>query len=285
MTRPCPGPDPDTKAPRFVPPPGSWDVHAHVFGPPETYPYVANRSFTPPTATVEGWLRVLDRLGIARGVLVQGSAHGPDNRVTLDAMRQSGGRALGVAIVAPDIAEDDLAALHAAGMRGARLSSLVSGGPLLDNLERVAARIRPLGWHLVIHVAKSAELAALAPRLIATGVPTVVDHIGHALPDEGEDAPGIAALLDLLRRGHWTKLSALHRTSALAAPWADMKPLVRRVIKERPDRILWGTDWPHVNHYTEMPNDGDLLDAFADWVPEAALQRAILVDNPARLYG
>ena len=284
MSQPCPPPDPDVRRPRFVPPPGAWDCHAHVLGPPEIFPYVAARGFTPPTATVQGWLRVLDTLGLARGVLVQASVHGTDNRVTLAAMGASHGRALGVAVIAPDIADDELAALDAAGIRGARLSSAVPGGPGLDPLEGIAARIRPLGWHLQIHVGQSAELAELTPRLLATDVPVVIDHLGHALPDEAEDAPGVSALLELLRLGHWTKISALHRTSREEAPWADMKPLVRRVLQARPDRILWGTDWPHVNHFAQMPNDGDLMDAFADWVPESELQRAILVDNPNRLY-
>jgi predicted TIM-barrel fold metal-dependent hydrolase len=255
-----------------------------VFGPPETYPFVDTRSFTPPTATVQDWLRVLDRLGLARGVLVQGSAHGTNNRVTLDAIAASQGRALGVAVIGPETTDGELAALHAGGMRGARLSSVVSGGPGLAVIDQVAERIRPLGWHLVVHVGRSAELAVLAPQLIATGLPLVIDHLGNALAEEGEDAPGITMLLELLALGHWTKISALHRNSPGPAPWADVKPLVRRVLRARPDRVLWGTDWPHVNHYAEMPNDGDLMDAFADWVPEAALQRAVLVDNPARLY-
>jgi 2-pyrone-4,6-dicarboxylate lactonase len=284
MTRPCPGPDPTTKPPRFVPPPGAWDCHAHVFGPPETYPFVEARSFTPPTATVRDWLRVLDTLGLARGVLVQGSAHGTDNRVTLDAIAASNGRALGVAVVGPDTTDAELAALHAGGMRGARLSSVVAGGPGLAVIDQVAARIRPLGWHLVVHVARSAELVGLLPHLLAAGLPLVIDHLGHALPEEGEDAPGITTLLELLRLGHWTKISALHRPSPGPAPWTDVKPLVRRVLRVRPDRVLWGTDWPHVNHYGAMPNDGDLMDAFADWVPETALQRAVLVDNPRHLY-
>jgi 2-pyrone-4,6-dicarboxylate lactonase len=284
MTRPCPGPDPDTRKPRFTPPPGSWDCHAHVFGPPETYPYVENRSFTPPPATLAQWLHVLDTLGIDRGVAVQGSVHGTDNQVTMDAIAASKGRLLGVAVIGLETSDDELAKLNAAGIRGARLTNVVAGGPGLAPLEAIADRIRPLGWHLQFLVAHSVQLAELLPRLLAADIPLVVDHLAHALPAEGDDAPGISALLELLRRGHWTKISALHRLSKQDAPWADMKPLVRRVLRERPDRILWGTDWPHVNHFDAMPNDGDLLDAFADWMPEAALQRAVLVDNPTRLY-
>jgi 2-pyrone-4,6-dicarboxylate lactonase len=284
MTRACPGPDPHPRVPAYRPPAGAVDCHAHVFGDPASY--VAERSFTPPVARGAEWLAMLDVLGIDRGVLVQGSVHGTDNSATAAAILASGGRARGVAVIGPEIDDDALDTLHLAGFRGARLSSVVRGGPGFAALEGVAARIARLGWHLVVHVEQSHHLTELAPRLLATGLPLVIDHMARVKAADGVGDPGFRTLLDLLRGGHaWVKLSALHRRSQQGFPWLDMVPMVHEVVAARPDRVLWGTDWPHPNHYTDMPNDGDLLDGFASWITDEPTRRAILVENPTILYG
>jgi 2-pyrone-4,6-dicarboxylate lactonase len=285
MTRPCLGPDPNTRRPDYSAPPGACDCHAHVFGPAHRYPFIAERSFTPPDAPVANYLRMLDSIGIDRAVIVQGSVHGTDNSVAYDAIACAPQRLRGVAVVGPDTPEEEIRRLHARGFRGARLSTVVKGTPSFDLLEAIAAKVKPFGWHIVVHVNRSEELTRLAPRLIDTGCALLIDHIARVRLDEGVASPGFRTLLDLLATGNcWVKISGQHRMSAQGYPWSDMRPLVRGVIDARPDRVLWGSDWPHPNQYDEMQNDGDLLDAFAQWVPEEKLRRQILVDNPAALY-
>lgn len=281
----CLPPDPNVRPPVFRPPAGSCDCHAHVFGPSIKYPFVAERSFTPPDCLVSDYLKTLDALGFSRGVIVHGSAHGVDNRVSADAIAQAPDRLRGVAVVDATFDDKDIAALDRAGFRGTRMSTVVKGGPGFGQLEEIAARVGPFGWHLVTHVQRSVELVDLAPRLLATGLPLVVDHIARITASEGLAAPAYQTLLSLLDTGRtWVKLSALSRTSNKSFPWDDMKPLVQGVIAHRPDRILWGTDWPHPNMFDGMPNDGDLMDAFASWVPDPGQQTQILVENPAALY-
>lgn len=285
MTRPCLPPDANTRTPRYRPPALACDSHAHVFHDYARYPLSPVRSFTPPEAPVADYLRMLDVLGIRRGVIVHSSAYGADTRVSEAAVRSAPDRLRGVAVTTPDTPFADLERLDAAGFSGSRLSTVVKGTLGFDALEAIAARIKPLGWHVAVHVNRSEELVALAPRLLATGNTIVIDHIARVRGDEGVHAPGYHALLELLRTGRcWVKVSALHRTSSQPAPWTDMRPLVEGLLEARPDRVVWGTDWPHVNQYDEMQNDADLLDAFAGWVTDDALRRQVLVDNPAALY-
>jgi predicted TIM-barrel fold metal-dependent hydrolase len=285
MTRPCLGPDPHTRRPQYRAPPGACDCHAHVFGPPADFPYVAERSFTPPDALVSSYLRMLDAIGIERGVLVQGSAHGTDNRAVSAAVAYAPQRLRGVAVIGPQTPDEEVRALHAQGFRGTRLSTVVKGTPGFEHLDAIAAKVRPYGWHIVVHVNRSEELTMLAPRLVDTGCALLIDHVARVRLAEGASSPGFRTLLQLLHLGNcWVKISGQHRMSAEGYPWADMRQLVRGVIDARADRVLWGTDWPHPNQYDSMQNDGDLLDAFAHWVPEEHLRRQILVDNPAALY-
>ena len=285
MARPCLGPDPNTRRPDYRAPPGACDCHAHVFGPPDLYPYISERSFTPPDAPVQNYLRMLDAIGVERGVLVQGSVHGTDNRAVSAAVAYAPQRLRGVAVIGPDTPDEEIRALHKQGFRGARLSTVVKGTPSFDLLETIAAKVRPYGWHLVVHVNQSDELVKLAPRLVETGCPLLIDHIARVRLDLGTASPGFRTLLQLMHAGHcWVKISGQHRMSSEGYPWADMRALVRGVVDARPDRVLWGSDWPHPNQYDAMQNDGDLLDAFALWVPEEHLRRQILVDNPAALY-
>jgi len=285
MTRPCLPPDPHTRAPRERPPPGSCDSHAHVFADYARFPLSANRSFTPPEAPLEDYLRMLGTLGVERGVIVHSSAYGTDTRVSEAAVRSAPGRLRGVAVTAPDTAYADLERLNATGFSGSRLSTVVKGTLGFDALEATARRVKPFGWHIAVHVNQSQELVALAARLLAIGNPIVIDHIARVRGDEGVGAAGFRTLLELLRSDRcWVKVSALHRTSAQDAPWDDMRPLVEAVLEARPDRVLWGTDWPHVNQYDAMQNDADFLDAFFAWVPDVSLREQVLVTNPATLY-
>jgi 2-pyrone-4,6-dicarboxylate lactonase len=286
MTRPCLPPDPDTRRPAYRAPPLACDCHAHVFDDYARWPLSPVRSFTPPEAPVGDFLKMLDTLGIDRGVVVHSSAYGTHTGVSEQAVRAHPDRLRGVAVTAPDTPHADLERLNEAGFSGTRLSTVVKGTLGFDALEAIAARVKPFDWHVAVHVGRSAELVDLAPRLLATGNTIVIDHIGRVRGDEGVGSPGYRTLLDLLSTGRvWVKVSALHRTSSQPAPpWTDMRPLVEGVLQARPDRVVWGTDWPHVNQYDDMQNDGDLLDAFAHWVQDDGLREQVLVRNPAVLY-
>lgn len=285
----CQGPDPKPRKPQHRIPAGATDCHCHVFEDQTKYPLVANRSYTPPLVPLSEYLRLINTLGIERTVQVNASTYGYDNSVTLDVIAKLGQkRARGVAGIAPDIKAQDLKRLHDGGMRGARLSTMVKGygGPEL--LDAVAQKIKPFGWHVQLHVHTVAELAALEDKLLAHPTPIVFDHLGRARGGEGVAAPGFRALLRILKQRDdcWVKLSSWYRLSDSGAPaYADMRPLAQALVAARPDRIVWGSNWPHPIWDGFMPNDGDLLDMLCDWVPDAATLKRILVTNPAQLYG
>lgn len=282
----CAGPDRALRAPRLRLPAGTVDCHAHVFGPRERFPFSAERSYTPEDCTVEDYRALLDNLGIDRCVIVHGGAHGTDNAVTLDALRAMGPRARGVAVIRPGLGDEALDALHAGGMRGCRISSVVRGGARFEHLEDLARETHRLGWHVLIHLHRSEELVDLAPRLRAIPNPFVLDHLGHVLGAEGTASPGFRALLALLDTGRcWVKLASLYRSSAEPYPHADMLPMIHAVVAARPDRVIWGTNWPHPIYRGAMPNDADLVDLLPRWIPDEAIRHRVLVDNPAALYG
>ncbi len=288
MTKPCRGPDYHTRAPKITPPPLSCDTQAHVFGPLSKFPYAAGRGYTPPDCPVESYIRMLDKLGIERAVIVHGSAHGSDNRVTLDGIAAMGERCRGVAVVEPDISDAALEALSRGGIRGLRLSTMLQGGIGTEHLDTLADRVRDLGWHIVLHVGKAGEIAELEPRLRRLKVDFVIDHLGRVRGGEGVGHPGFQALLRLLTDSDrcWVKLSSWYRLSDRGPPYDDMRPIAEALIAARPDRVLWGSNWPHpILWQGVMPNDGDLLDQFMIWAGDAATRTQILVDNPARLYG
>jgi 2-pyrone-4,6-dicarboxylate lactonase len=281
----CLAPDPVHRRPGWTVPPGACDTHAHVIGPPDRFPYVENRSYTPPEASPGAYLGMLDALGLDRGVLVQVSVHGTDNRCLEEVLRAHPDRLRGVAVVAPDVPDGALEDLAAAGVRGLRLNVLFGGGVGFDALETLASRIAGLGWHLQF-LLDARELPALAPRLERLPVSFVVDHMGHMPTAAGLDHPGFQTLLRLVRDGRcWVKLSGTYRISSAGPPFTDTIPFARALVDAAPDRMVWGSDWPHVAMDTYMPNTGDLLDLLATWVPDEAVRRRILVDNPARLYG
>ena len=285
MTKPCQGPNPTSRQPRLRAPAGATDCHAHVFGPPARYPFDPARSYTPPEAPLAAYRRMLDALGIERAVVVQPSVYGTDNRATLDAIHDFGPGCRGVAVVAPDIAETTLIDMHASGVRGIRLNILYRGGIGIEAMARLADRIKALGWHIQL-LLDVRTLPELTSRLMALPVAIVFDHMGHMIVDHGIDHPGFKALLDLLRHDHcWVKLSGNYRISAAGPPYADAVPFARALVAANPARLVWGSDWPHPAVEGPMPDDGDLLDALLDYAPDPGLRRAILVDNPAVLYG
>ncbi|HEY8357668.1 MAG TPA: amidohydrolase family protein [Ramlibacter sp.] len=283
---PCAGPDRALRAPRLVLPAGTVDCHAHVFGPSAQFPFSPEASYTPEDCTVADYQALLAALGIDRCVIVHGGAHGTDNRVTLAALRTLGARARGVAVIRPGLGAQAIEALHAGGMRGCRISSVVRGGARFDDLEALAEETHPLGWHLLMHLHRSDELVTLAPRLRAIANPFVLDHLGHVLGTEGTASAGFRTLMELLETDRcWIKLASLYRSSAQPYPHEDMLPMIHAVVRARPDRVIWGTNWPHPIYRGPMPNDAGLVDLLPLWIPDEATRRQVLVDNPARLYG
>jgi 2-pyrone-4,6-dicarboxylate lactonase len=286
----CAPPDPNPHPPSFAIPAGATDCHAHVFGPASRYPYQTNRSYTPPDASI-GQLRAMHRtLAIERLVVVAASVYGTNNDAVLDAIATDPKNLRGIATVGADIGDRQLAQLRDGGIRGIRVNLVDKGGnPFgsLDALSEIAKRIADLGFHieLLVHVESFPELRALAKSVC---VPMSVGHIGYTKAAAGGLAhPGFQDFLALLLDGYfWVKLTGPSRISALERPpYFDIAAMAQAVIAAAPDRVVWGSDWPHVMQVKPMPNDGDLLDAVAEWAPDAAQRRRILVDNPARLYG
>ena len=273
--------------PAWTPPPGAVDAHVHVFGPEAEFPFSAKAKYLPQDATPEMLFALRDRLGFARNVIVQASCHGTDNAATLAGIAKSGGTARGVAVVDPAIGDTELAQLHAGGIRGVRfnfLKRLVDHAPK-DAFLALAQRIAPLGWHTVVYF-EADLLAELTPFLAAIPTIVVVDHLGRPDIGQGPGGADIAAFVALLdAQPHlWAKVSGADRLSLTGAPYDDFVDVVRPVVERFPDRILWGTDWPHPNMEANIPDDGALVDVIPRIAPTAALQRALLVDNPARLY-
>ena len=286
MTRPCPGARAATSRPSWRAPPGAADCHCHVFGPYGRHPLSPGRSYTPPEASIADYLGMLDTIGLSRTVIVQPSVYGTENAATLDAVEAIGlHRARAVVVVDENTSDAGLAAMAGRGARGVRFNAVSGNGAPLEQLERLASRVAPLGWHVQLY-AHAEALPGLEPALRRLPVPVVVDHMGGVKAAAGGvEHPGFRSLLRLLDGGAWVKLSG-YRSSA-GAPYADVAPMARALLSAAPDRCVWGTDWPHpsLRDPAEVPDDGELLDALGAWAPDEAARRAVLVDNPARLYG
>jgi len=283
----CEAPDPEPRAPRFIMPPLACDAHCHVFGPAAAFPYAPGRAYTPPDAPKERLSALHQILGIQRAVIVQASCHGTDNRAMLDAIATSGGRYRGIAIVDASFSEKDYAALHEGGVRGVRFNfvSHLGGMPDLDVFNQVLQRIQPFGWHLVVHL-DAADIVELSGLLRGLSLPFVIDHMGRVNAGAGLEQRPFRALLDLMKIGTcWVKVCGAERVSATGPPFVDAIPFAQALVNAAPDRVLWGTDWPHPNVGRHMPNDGDLVDLVPLIVPDEALRRRLLIDNPADLYG
>ena len=282
----CKPPDPDTKTPAFKLPPKTCDAHCHVFGPADIFPYAADRSYTPPDASKHALARLHAILGIERAVIVQASCHGTDNRATLDAIATSNGAWRGVAIVDDSFTDRDYQTLHDGGIRGVRFNFVkhLGGVPDIDVLRRVLDRIEPMGWHIVLHF-DAQDIEAHQDMLRGFRIPFVIDHMARVKAGAGLDQPAFQALLELMKLDRaWVKVCGSERVSTAGPPFTDSAPFAAALIKAAPDRVLWGTDFPHPNIAKHMPNDGDLVDLVPILAPDPADQHRLLVQNPAKLY-
>lgn len=283
----CPPPDPDPVSPTLALPPGACDAHCHVFGPAEMFPYAPDRSYTPPDAPVEKLRRLHAKLGISRAVIVHASCHGTDMQVTLGAIAASAGRYRGVACVEDRVTDGELDRLHAGGIRGIRFNFVkhLGGVPDLKVFYRLLARIKPLGWHVVLHF-DADDVVAQRDLLGRIDVPFIIDHMGRVKAADGLQQAPFRALLALYRDNPlaWIKICGAERISNGKRPFLDAVPFAQMLIEQDASRILWGTDWPHPNISKDMPNDGELVNLFVKICPDPALQRRILVDNPTRMY-
>jgi len=274
--------------PTFVPPPGAVDAHCHVFGPGYVFPYAPERKYTPCDAGKAQLFALRDFLGFSRNVIVQATCHGADNRALVDALQASGGLARGVATVRDTVSDEELQQLHAAGVRGVRFNfvrRLVDPKPDAY-YHAIIDRIAPLGWHVVVYF----EAADLAERWkFFTSLPTtvVVDHMGRPDVSQPVDGPEFQRFVQLMAEHSnvWSKVSCPERLSRVGPPgYADVVPFARHLVERFPDRVLWGTDWPHPNMKDHMPDDGHLVDVIPHIAPTLELQQKLLVENPMRLY-
>lgn len=281
--------------PRFQLPAGSVDAHCHVFGPGAQFPYAPERKYTPCDASKEQLFALRDHLGFARNVVVQATCHGADNRAMVDALVHSNGKARGVATVGRNITDDQLQSMHEAGVRGVRFNfvkRLVDFTPK-DELADIAGRIAKFGWHVVIYF-EAQDLPELWDFFTALPTDVVIDHMGRPDVTKPIDSPEFALFLTFMREhpSVWSKVSCPERLSVSGPParngernaYRDVVPFARRVVEEFPDRVLWGTDWPHPNLTNHMPDDGLLVDFIPQIATTPELQRKLLVDNPMRLY-
>jgi len=285
--------------PHYHVPAGSVDAHCHVFGPGAEFPYAPERKYTPCDASKKQLYALRDQLGFSRNVVVQATCHGADNRAMLDALIHSGGKARGVATVKRAVSDVDLQAMHAAGVRGVRFNfvkRLVDFTPK-DELMEIAARIAPLGWHVVIYF-EAVDLPELWNFFTALPTTVVVDHMGRPDVSLPVDSPQFELFVRLMREypNVWSKVSCPERLSVTGPKalkgesnlehgiYRDVVPFAKRIVETFPDRVLWGTDWPHPNLKDHMPDDGLLVDFIPHIATTAELQRKLLVDNPMRLY-
>jgi predicted TIM-barrel fold metal-dependent hydrolase len=280
-----PPPDPNPVKPKYTPPPRACDGHCHIFGPASRFPYAPERRYTPQDAGRETLAALHRHLGLERAILVQASCHGTDNRAMLDALEWAKGRWRGVAMVKKDVSDMELMTLHAAGVRGVRFNFVahLGGAPDLNSVQAVIARVTPLGWHIQLHL-DAEDIETYRDFLKSLRVPFIIDHMGRVEAKHGLDQKPFRQLLDLMKNElAWIKVSGPERVSSTGKPFHDAMPFARALIAAAPDRVLWGTDFPHPN-VKWMPNDGELVDHFAATVPDDATRKKILVDNPARLY-
>jgi len=283
----CLPPDPAPITPTLRLPPGACDAHCHVFGPAHKFPYAADRSYTPPDAPVENLRKLHAKLGISRAVIVHASCHGTEMGVTLDAIASSRDTYRGVACVADEVTDRELQRLHDGGIRGIRFNFVkhLGGVPDLGVFHKMLARIKPMGWHVVLHF-DAEDILTQQDLLARIEIPFIIDHMGRVKAAEGLQQRPFQLLLDLYRNNPlaWIKVCGSERVSVGKRPFRDAVPFARALIAVDSGRILWGTDWPHPNITKDMPNDGELVDLFAEICPDALVRQQILVENPTRMY-
>jgi 2-pyrone-4,6-dicarboxylate lactonase len=281
----CAGPRLDVRQPKLALPPKAADCHCHVFGPRDKYPWAANRLYTPPPVSLDDYLAMLRVTGFERGVMVQTGLYGNDNRFILDSIKAHPKTLRGIALIGEGITDRELEDLARGGVRGFRVNRTAKTGLAFDIARKLAERVKGFGMHVQFlldiedHPGIDAFLGSFATEV-------VIDHMGRPDPRKGINAPGFQALIRLLKSGRgWAKMSAPYRTSHEAPPYNDITPFAHALVEAVPDRLVWGSAWPHVLLETTMPNDGDLVDEIAVWVPDEAVRKRILVDNAEKLYG
>jgi predicted TIM-barrel fold metal-dependent hydrolase len=290
----CYPPDPNTRRPKIVLPADACDTHFHIFGPPEVFAFVSTHEYTPPAAPLEHYLKMIDAIGVERAVVVQPSVHGLDNSATLDAIANSNGRFRGVARIDDKTDRATLGELNDKGIRGVRFNLLdrPRGNVRLDVLDRCVEHIAGLKWSLDLHIDMK-NLIAQEKRIRESPVPVVIDHIARVKPGDGLQQAGFQLLLDLMKLDHvWVKVSGADKIcntlvhNYYGLPFVEVIPFARAVIAAAPERVIWGTDWPHSNNFSpgHTPNDGDLADLLAEFAPDEKVRQKILVANPAALY-
>ncbi|WP_102223540.1 amidohydrolase family protein [Acidimangrovimonas sediminis] len=278
--------NPAPSRPAITLPAGATDCHCHVFGPTSRFPYASDSRFRPGDAPKERLFALHDMLGIRRCVIVQSGCHGFDNSVVADAIAARPGRYLGIALAPPSVSDAELDTLDAQGFRGLRFNymSHLAPGASVEELRALGPRLAARGWHLLIHM-EAGLIAELAPVLAALPVPVVIDHMGRIDASEGPDQAPFAALLKLAEHPHiWLKVSGSERASRQEPPYADATPFARRLVADFPDRVLWGTDWPHPNYRAAPPDDGVLTDLLSTIAPTPEMLETLMVRNPQRLY-
>lgn len=280
-------PHPAPKKPDFMLPEGAVDAHCHVFGPSAEFPYAPERKYTPGDQGKDKLFALRDHLGFARNVIVQATCHGKDNRATMDACRTAGERARGIASVGKDITREELADMHASGIRGVRFNfvkRLVDATPQ-EVFIGIAERIQEFGWSIVVYF-EAQDLEGLEPFLNRLPGIIVVDHMGRPDVTKGVDHPDFQRFVNLMANNEriWSKVTCPERLTVQGVPYDDVVPYAQALVERFPDRVLWGTDWPHPNMKSHMPDDGFLVDYIPRIARTAELQRKLLVDNPMRLY-
>lgn len=278
--------DTQPKTPETKLPAGACDAHCHVFGPGDAFPYAPGRTYTPVDAGKETLFALHRRLGIERSVIVQASCHGKDNTAMLDAIAHGEGRYKGIAMVEADVSQEELKRLDDGGIKGVRFNFVTHLGADADigAVMKVVDKIGPLGWHLVVHFDAN-RLETLAPILKQIPLIMVIDHMGRVDASLGLEQPAFRLLTELMEdERFWVKVCGSERISRTGPPFHDAVPFARSLVEAFPDRVLWGTDFPHPNVKRFMPNDGDLVDLLPLMAPTGAAMQALLVDNPTRLY-
>lgn len=272
------------RKPDYKMPPGSTDAHCHVFGPASRFPYAPNRRYTPDDAPKEALAALHKHLGIERTVIVQASCHGTDNRAMLDAIAANPARFRGVALVDDKFTDADYAKLQDGGVRGVRFNFVkhLGGAPDMGVFNRVLDRVKGMGWHVVLHL-DAPDIASLSDMIRKLPLPVVIDHMGRVPAAGGVEQPAFRELLELVKmESCWIKVCGSERISM--PPYTPAIPIAAALMKASPDRTLWGTDYPHPNA-THDADEADLVDLVPKFAPDAAAQKRVLVDNPARLYG
>lgn len=277
---------PNPKKPSFVAPAGAVDAHCHVFGPGDEFPYHPARKYTPCDAGKQQLFDLRDHLGFSRNVIVQASCHGPDNRALVDALETAGDLARGVAFVTPDVTEEELKWMDAAGVRAVRfnfLKRLVDSKPRSDYWN-IIKKVKPLGWHIVVYF-EANELHEIEDLLRDIPMTVVIDHMGRPDVTQSLNHPDYLRIKSLMEdEKFWIKVSCPERLTKAGPPYEDVKPFAKDLVASFPDRVLWGTDWPHPNMKSHQPDEGVLVDIIPEIAPTEELQRKLLIDNPMRLY-